>query len=183
MDDGGSKQRSVRCCSHGGSAQCLPLHCSHPCASTHGCLVARACSRQVCNRTSALDMARCQGTHSLRCRLPRCPMPSTGPCPSALHRAVKHCVKLRTSGSYRRQTGSALLVGQDLVEEVAGSGASVAALVGLDGSPLPGEHGHRHRARAQQYGAGTGSPRASAGVARVHAAGVGRAGQAVEGAF
>lgn len=51
--------------------------------------------------------------------------------------AVKHCVKLRTSGSYRRQTGSVLVVGQDLVQEVAAGGADVAALVGLDGAPLP----------------------------------------------
>ncbi|KAL4423968.1 hypothetical protein ABPG75_001269 [Micractinium tetrahymenae] len=51
--------------------------------------------------------------------------------------AVKHCVKLRTSGSYRRQAGSVLLVGQDLVLEVAACGAAVTALVGLDGMPLP----------------------------------------------
>lgn len=60
----------------------------------------------------------------------------------ALPCAVKHCVKLRTSGSYRRQTGSVLVVGQDLVQEVAAGGADVAALVGLDGAPLPGGRPH-----------------------------------------
>lgn len=55
--------------------------------------------------------------------------------------AVKHCVKLRQSGSYRRETGTALLVGQDLVQEVAAQGAVVQALVGLDGTDLPSTSG------------------------------------------
>ena len=56
--------------------------------------------------------------------------------------AVKHCVKLRSSGSYRRQQGSVLLVGQDLVLEVAATGRTqVRALVGLEGAELPGVQG------------------------------------------
>jgi hypothetical protein len=53
--------------------------------------------------------------------------------------AVKHCVKLRESGKYRQEVGSALISGADLVAEVAAlSGAPLRALVGLDGAQMPG---------------------------------------------
>ena len=58
--------------------------------------------------------------------------------PACLH-AVKHCVKLRESGKYRQEVGSALISGADLVAEVAAlSGAPLRALVGLDDAQMPG---------------------------------------------
>lgn len=51
---------------------------------------------------------------------------------------VKHCVRLRESAQYRRETGSALLCGRDLVEELAPLLAPMRALVALDATVLPG---------------------------------------------
>lgn len=51
--------------------------------------------------------------------------------------AVKHCVKLRESGRYRREAGAALLAGADLVLELAPYCAPYRALVALDGDQLP----------------------------------------------
>jgi hypothetical protein len=50
---------------------------------------------------------------------------------------VKHCVKLRESGRYRREAGAALLSGADLVLELAPYCAPYRALVALDEAQLP----------------------------------------------
>lgn len=51
---------------------------------------------------------------------------------------VKHCVRLRESAQYRRETGSALVCGRDLVEELAPLLAPMRAMVALDAAALPG---------------------------------------------
>ena len=48
-------------------------------------------------------------------------------------------MKLRESGKYRQEVGSALISGADLVAEVAAlSGTPLRALVGLDDAQMPG---------------------------------------------
>lgn len=55
---------------------------------------------------------------------------------------VKHCVRLRESAKYRGETGSALICGRDLVQELAPLVAPMRALVALDGEALPGMLSH-----------------------------------------
>ncbi|PRW61461.1 rRNA methyltransferase mitochondrial [Chlorella sorokiniana] len=55
---------------------------------------------------------------------------------STANQAVKHCVRLRESAKYRGETGSALICGRDLVQELAPLLAPMRALVALDGAAL-----------------------------------------------
>eukprot|EP00887_Chlorella_sp_A99_P000941 scaffold5.g941.t1 len=50
---------------------------------------------------------------------------------------VKHAVKLRQSASYRQSTGSLLLVGEDLVGEVAATGARFRSVAVMASQPVP----------------------------------------------
>ncbi|KAG2425287.1 hypothetical protein HXX76_013868 [Chlamydomonas incerta] len=57
------------------------------------------------------------------------PLPEVDFIASAANAFVKHCVRLRTSGPYRRECGRALLVGEELIAEAAGSSRALAARV------------------------------------------------------
>ena len=79
--------------------------------------------------------------HACKCLLAAAAAPAAAseplpPAPPA--RPVKHCVRLREQAKYRAESGSALICGRDLVEELAPLVAPLRALVALDAAQLPG---------------------------------------------
>jgi tRNA G18 (ribose-2'-O)-methylase SpoU len=60
------------------------------------------------------------------------------PCPLRPRCAVKHCVKLQRNAAYRRECGTAVVVGRDLVDEIS-SHTAVRRLLFVSGAaPPPG---------------------------------------------